>query len=730
MAKPAARARLKLNGFDPYLAFLVNKIMQLNILWKLARRVRPPDPADPEAVQIMKMAEVIPLIVTLPTAILALIGLIAATDPGVVTDHAVLLLVLAGFCAMMEYHNFTVQIELASGQMIPISSSLSSILIWSAGLMFGLTGLWLVLAGLLTMQGRNFWRARRLKQNVRWGTGTMIAQALGSSLFGNVIGLVLFRALGGDFPLTGLALADWLPAVIAIAAGELITMVILLPVFITIRDLNHMTDQGAKQAGDSAARLLPWWSIITIYALITSIPFGMLGALIYSAADTGLFVLFALGIVLVNYLAHHLSRTNERSHQRARELEKLEALGEALIQARPDLSTLHTVLDEHLKTMFPQDRFEMRLFPPEEVDPPPGLHWQALTLMYPNERLHVDPVLWAALRRSPEPHRYGRSVVPLELDTVYGDALFIKIGADDPGEEGGEKEQILGGICLLRPTTEGKPDASLSALQALASQIGSAYYRAKVNLETLIKHKMTQELELAGRIQASFLPRSVPEIAGWDIAAGLAPARQTSGDFYDFIPLENGQLGVIVADVADKGTGAALYMALSRTLLRTFAMQQPTAPEIALQYANCRILTDAQSDQFVTVFYAVIDPVGGQIIYANAGHNPAFIVHNGSVAELAKTGVPLGMFEELQWQQAAATLDTGAILVMYSDGVSEAQDRANEEYGAERLVAVIRDHAQESAQAIHDAIIASVQAFVGDAPQFDDMTLVVAKRGG
>ncbi|NDJ79387.1 MAG: PP2C family protein-serine/threonine phosphatase, partial [Chloroflexi bacterium] len=221
----------------------------------------------------------------------------------------------------------------------------------------------------------------------------------------------------------------------------------------------------------------------------------------------------------------------------------------------------------------------------------------------------------------------------------------------------------------------------------------------------------------------------------WDIAAGLVPARQTSGDFYDFVPLENGGLGVIVADVADKGTGAALYMALSRTLIRTFALQFPDAPERALQAANERILTDAVSDQFVTVFYGILRPDSGQFIYANAGHNPVYVLRNGGNGgngsdplALIKTGVPLGMFEGLAWQQAAITIEPGDTLLLYSDGVSEAQNAAQDEFGEDQLVAAAGSVSDRTAAHVHTAIMDAVTTFTGDAPQFDDITLVVAVR--
>jgi NarL family two-component system response regulator LiaR len=251
-------------------------------------------------------------------------------------------------------------------------------------------------------------------------------------------------------------------------------------------------------------------------------------------------------------------------------------------------------------------------------------------------------------------------------------------------------------------------------------------------LRLIAEHqKVAQELALAGEIQASFLPSALPIVAGWQLAATLEPARETSGDFYDFIPLPNGRLGIVVADVVDKGMGAALYMALSRTLIRTYAVEYDRQPELVFGAANRRILLDTHAKLFVTVFYGILDPTTGTLTYCNAGHNPPYFLsaqNKGMVQALGGTGLPLGIFEEVTWTQESVQLAPGDTLVLYTDGIPEAQDQQQVFFGEERLQKTVQANLGGSAQDIQDALLAEVHRFGGDAPRLDDITVVVVVR--
>ena len=249
--------------------------------------------------------------------------------------------------------------------------------------------------------------------------------------------------------------------------------------------------------------------------------------------------------------------------------------------------------------------------------------------------------------------------------------------------------------------------------------------------------KMEQELALAGQVQASFLPHELPDVPGWQLSVALKPARATSGDFYDVNLLPNGRLGILIADVVDKGAAAALFMALSWILIRTYAAEYPVQPERVFSAVNRRILTETDADQFVTVFYGLLDPATGTLLYSNAGHCPPclFSAQEGEpVRELTRTGIPLGIFEEETWDQVGVQLTPGDVLVLYTDGVTDAQNRQEACFGQDRLLECVKAHLDSpdslvpSAQGVQDAIIAGIRRFAGGAPQFDDIALVVIVR--
>jgi len=283
---------------------------------------------------------------------------------------------------------------------------------------------------------------------------------------------------------------------------------------------------------------------------------------------------------------------------------------------------------------------------------------------------------------------------------------------------------------LSQPWHKRALESLYPAVQSLADQIASVLHQEKVYKETLAYQRAVQELELAGKIQESFLP-DVPLLENWELAVTLLPARNTSGDYFDFIPLEDGKIGILIADVADKGLGAALYMALSRTLIRTYALEYDARPDLVLFSANERILRDASANLFVTAFYGVLDQETGTLTYCNAGHNPPFLIsrrNGGKIDALTNTGIPLGVDEDVYWTQEVINIEPGDVLLLYTDGIPDAQNREGSFYKETKLIEAATSKAETSAQEILKAILNSIETFVGDAEQFDDITLIVLMR--
>ncbi len=242
---------------------------------------------------------------------------------------------------------------------------------------------------------------------------------------------------------------------------------------------------------------------------------------------------------------------------------------------------------------------------------------------------------------------------------------------------------------------------------------------------------LQSELGFANRMQQSILPKNFPQTDQYEIYASMVPARNVGGDFFDVIRLEHGKMGIAIADVSDKGIPAALFMMSSRTVLKGSALSYED-PGKVVTMVNEQLQDGNEAQMFVTLFYAVYDPATGLVRYANGGHNPPLIVHqDGSSTTLPLTGgVALGVMPDLEFGIDEAVLQPGEALVLYTDGVSEAENPDNEEFGMDRFKAVFADSPPASAGAINDAVFAAVSEFAGDRSQSDDITCLVLRRTG
>jgi len=253
-------------------------------------------------------------------------------------------------------------------------------------------------------------------------------------------------------------------------------------------------------------------------------------------------------------------------------------------------------------------------------------------------------------------------------------------------------------------------------------------YMDELQRTTAERERLLKELEIAKGIQQSFLPEDVPEIEGIELAASNISAWEVGGDFYDFIPIAKEKWGLVIADVSGKGIPAALFMALSRTLIRASTIGNPTVAN-AIEKANELIFADSKSSMFVTLFYAIVDSQKMKLKYINAGHNPPllFRASTGDVHLLKAEGIVLGVLEDIRLKEAEIELTRGDVVVLFTDGITDANNEKKEEFGEERLIKVIRENSTLSAQDLMVKIQGEVMAFAGEQPQFDDITLMILK---
>ncbi|MFA4876816.1 MAG: SpoIIE family protein phosphatase [Methanoregula sp.] len=245
---------------------------------------------------------------------------------------------------------------------------------------------------------------------------------------------------------------------------------------------------------------------------------------------------------------------------------------------------------------------------------------------------------------------------------------------------------------------------------------------------TAEKERYTKELEIAKEIQESFLPEVIPDIPGYDIAAIAIPAMEIGGDLYDFIPVEGGRWGLVIADVSGKSVSAALYMALSRTLLHAVSSEHKDVTS-TVQWVNRMLFDDGRSGMFITVFYGVLDPVTGVFCYVNAGHNPPLLLRKAEEKARFVEGkeIALGVIPEILAASHSLTLEQGDILLMYTDGVTEAFNEQDMDFGEDRLAGYLEKNRSLPAREILDGLLAEIRQFRGNASQSDDITLLVLR---
>jgi serine phosphatase RsbU (regulator of sigma subunit)/anti-sigma regulatory factor (Ser/Thr protein kinase) len=266
--------------------------------------------------------------------------------------------------------------------------------------------------------------------------------------------------------------------------------------------------------------------------------------------------------------------------------------------------------------------------------------------------------------------------------------------------------------------------ASLAAQAAPAVRVAQLVQEQAAELQA--RERYAEEMRVATLIQQQFLPRELPMLADWQVAAYYGPARAVGGDFYDFIELPDGRIGIVVGDVTDKGVPAALVMARTHSILRGDAPRL-ASPSKVLEHANDLLVAEMPEKMFVTCLYLVLDPRTGHVVFANAGHNLPYVRTPDGVVEFRATGMPLGLLPGMDYEEREAVIEPGGNVLLYSDGIVEAHDPAGDMYGFPRLREAMGSDLAGSE--LLDDLLDRLHAFTGKAwEQEDDITLVTIRR--
>jgi len=291
---------------------------------------------------------------------------------------------------------------------------------------------------------------------------------------------------------------------------------------------------------------------------------------------------------------------------------------------------------------------------------------------------------------------------------AVGDAQLVRL----------DRERFLDAI-------RAKPDFALRIMNMMSVRT------RRLMEEEIKRQRMEEELTIGRRIQLSLLPRGCPQVPGFAFAAGYRAANEVGGDLYDFIvqPDNRAKVHIVIGDVTGKGVPAALYMAVSRTLMHTYALDG-SSPAEALRRVNDFILHDAASPLLLSAFYGVLDADSGRLTYASAGHNPPLWLHpnTGEVEPLEARGLLLGAFREFVGDEHAIVLAPGDFVVFFTDGITEARNPAGAFLDDEGLEAIVRAQPWANAEELLTAIVVGVDAFAAGASQADDFTVVVLQR--
>ncbi len=673
-----------------------------NRLARVAGWFWPALPGMPASRRVLGVGEVIFFLFFAPIALFGIIWLAARTDLEAARSNIALLLFIAALAALLNRLKYFISIRLQSTRFGTTEGSLATVAEVSGMLIIGPVVLWIpVLLIIIELVVR--WD-RAVGPATRWRLLRQGAMDITSVTVAPLIALAFYFAWGGTIPIAGLESQALLLAVAALIVNFIVQVLL-----------------GATYLGYHArnqSNAMPMVSFFLVAMTIPHLagPFGALASGIYVESGFSAYFFFCAGLLLVAIMARRWSLAAEHSRQHSDALEELEGLGHDIISSIPEEDRLPRLLAQHLPEMFPSGNLIVWRFPEQVLFKQPTDWKVELDQIWPwlagqsesSSFLPNDQLPWDDKRR----HENPILVTPVLENSQPIGAVYLSLHT-------------------LLPWDRDSVERLIPATQSLAALIASAFDQSQAYATDIRLERVSQELRLAGEIQSSLIPFEIPSIPGWRISVTLNPAEETSGDFFDLIPLPDGRLGLIIADVVDKGVGAALYMALSRTLLRTYAIEADSDPDLVFFATNSRMLADTTSNLFVTAFYGVLDPESGQLTYSNAGHNPPYLVRPGEqviIQELIRTGIPIGVQEGATWNKAFVQLQPGDRLLLYTDGIPEA-DNGNSEYlTTGPMLEIAKENLDLSAEELQVRIMRSLSDFVGDAPQSDDITLMILAR--
>src|SRR5712664_819435 len=322
----------------------------------------------------------------------------------------------------------------------------------------------------------------------------------------------------------------------------------------------------------------------------------------------------------------------------------------------------------------------------------------------------------------------ARTAQPVNSPDVRSEPLYINARRETRSEMLApiiSNTEVIGVFDLESDELNAYSEDDLQVLMLLASQVAIIIEKVMLHEQLIEKKRLEGQLEVARQVQLELLPAKDPQLAGYDISAYNFPTEEVSGDYYDWVQIFDDQIGLVIADVSGKGVPAALLMAFLRASLRA-ATHIGYSPQVSMAKVNYLLWESIERNQFVTAFYGILDTENRTLSYANAGHNPPLLLTGGGKHQFIERGsLPLGMFKDTRYHEYYQTIDPGQMLVLYTDGVTEAMNSAGDEYGPERLVDAVKRGRHLSARQLIDSIHRDVIDWTEGEGAHDDVTFFI-----